>query len=101
MGDDLRSKETCEKAIELGYNVPQLFLEYGSALTRMGIFKTAQESFEEVIRMDPDHAEAHYLIGKLYINMGNSLKAREHLRKFLEIGSTDEAAVRNAHSLLE
>lgn len=41
---------------------------------------------------EPGHAETHYLLGELFFRNGEKEKAREHLAKFLALGTTNQAA---------
>ncbi len=100
LGDDHKSKETWERVIELGYSSPSVLLEYGSSLYRLGLYLAAEEQIKKAVGIDPANPKAHYLLGNLYLSMGNGPQARHHLRKFLDLGPTDPVLEQNARRLL-
>ncbi|HVS65662.1 MAG TPA: tetratricopeptide repeat protein [Thermoanaerobaculia bacterium] len=57
-----------------------------------GNMPEAKTGLEQVIAADPDHAKANYLLGLIYINEGETAKAKQHLTKFLELAPNDPDA---------
>ena len=65
-------------------------------LTEIEEHETAVESLEAVIRAEPDHATAHYLLGLAYRVLGKREKARDELNLFKQINDArehDQAAI--------
>jgi len=52
----------------------------------------ARQALEQAVRADPDHARAHYFLGLVYVNLGDTAKAKEHLGRFLELAPDDPEA---------
>jgi tetratricopeptide (TPR) repeat protein len=49
---------------------------------------------EEVLKVRPDHARAHYILGLALFNSGDMAGAKQHLQRFLELAPDDpDAAV--------
>jgi len=49
----------------------------------MGLRPAARDQFEAVLRRNPQDWDAHYQLGKVYLELGDRDKAREHLAKYL------------------
>ncbi len=64
-----------------------------------GKYQQAQKTLEAEIQMDPDNAEAHYLLGQSYLNAQDYQKARAHFRKAIRAGHGTTHAVQ-ANQLL-
>ena len=62
---------------------------------RLGLWDRARESFEKVIEIDPDHAQAHYRLGTVYHSTGRFDRAIVAFRRAWELdpGSSEKAAV--------
>jgi tetratricopeptide (TPR) repeat protein len=56
-----------ERAIAQDPDRLQSRLDFGYALTRRGSFADAEIQFERAIAIDPESADAHYLLGELYL----------------------------------
>jgi tetratricopeptide (TPR) repeat protein len=57
----------------------------GEAYFEIGELDKAIEKSEEVLKINPNFAQTHYLLGQVYQKKGNKRKAREHFQKFMEI----------------
>jgi Flp pilus assembly protein TadD len=57
-------------------------MQLGVALAAVGKQPQAVAELEAVISDQPDNAEAHYQLGRLYTRLGERTKAREHLLTF-------------------
>lgn len=51
--------------------------------------EAAAQALERVLKADPDHARAHYLLGVAQFNTGQTESASEHLKKFIELAPDD------------
>ena len=47
---------------------------------------------EEVLKVRPDHARAHYILGLALFNTGDTAGAKQHLQRFLELTPDDPDA---------
>lgn len=54
-----------------------------------GQTEAARHALERVLKADPDHARAHYLLGVALFNSGQTVPATEHLQRFLELAPDD------------
>ena len=57
----------------------------GEAYFRIGELNKAVREFEDVLKINPNYAQTHYLLGQVYQRLGKKGKARAHFQKFLEI----------------
>ncbi len=55
---------------------------------RGGEIDIARAAFHKVLELDPENARAHYSLGKIYASIDTG-KAKEHLRKFIEMAPDD------------
>ena len=51
----------------------------GFTLRKTGDFKTSLTYYTKALELQPDHKAAHEYLGELYIEIGNTAKAREQL----------------------
>ena len=51
-----------------------------------------KDRFGKVLIVDPDNAQAHYLLGLVYLGEGANEETREHLEKFLALAPNDPDA---------
>jgi tetratricopeptide (TPR) repeat protein len=66
--------------------------DHAVELFNAGNQAAAAAALEEVVKVDPDHAKAHYWLGMSLFNTGEVERAEEHLRKFLELAPDDPDA---------
>lgn len=59
--------EWYERAIELDANRVQTRLDFGYALSRRGSFSDAEVQYRKAIELDGQSADAHFLLGELYL----------------------------------
>lgn len=52
----------------------------------------SKERFEKVLLVEPNNAQAHYLLGLVYLGEDNKEKTQEHLRRFIELAPDDPDA---------
>jgi tetratricopeptide (TPR) repeat protein len=75
---DLRESDTAistlERAVEIYPENFQLFFEYGLLLEKRADHKGAIEKMQQVLRLNPDHAEALNFIGYTWADSGINLK---------------------------
>ena len=51
-----------------------------------------KERFGKVLEVDPTNAQAHYLLGLVYLGEGDKAKTRDNLERFLELAPDDPDA---------
>jgi Tfp pilus assembly protein PilF len=63
-----------------------------TALYNMGViawngndFAKAQEHFETALKADPNHAESHFMLGKVYINLGKLAEAATEFETYIKL----------------
>jgi len=66
---------------------------WGKAMFLEGDFRKAAFAFEEVLKINPEHHEAHEILGYLYlgtkeVQLSNSIKALPHSKKAYKEGKT-------------
>jgi non-specific serine/threonine protein kinase len=57
----------------------------GEAYFKIGKSDEAVGKFRNVLEINPNYAQTHYMLGLIYEKKGKKEKAREHFQKFLEI----------------
>lgn len=81
-------KNLLEIERESGFNPLNNYLAYfylGRCFTEIGDFKTAITYYEDQIEVYDKFTEAHYQLGKLYLELGKKDKATYHLEKAKEL----------------
>jgi tetratricopeptide (TPR) repeat protein len=48
-------------------------------------FPEAQAAFEGAVKADPNHAEAHFMLGKVYINLGKLAESAQEFETYLKL----------------
>jgi len=57
----------------------------GEAYLRIGDLDKATQQLESVLEMNPNYAQAHYLLGLAYEKKGRNEKAKQHFEELVEI----------------
>jgi tetratricopeptide (TPR) repeat protein len=60
----------------------------------------ALSTFEQAVTVDPKFAKAYYMLGLSYANSGDTAKAKESLKKFIELAPADPDA-KSAKEMLD
>jgi tetratricopeptide (TPR) repeat protein len=68
-------------------------------LFKAGDYEPARVLLEELVAARPEMAEAHYTLGRCYLNLGNNAKAREHLLEVQEL-APESSWARDAEEML-
>ena len=71
-----------------GIGTVEYEMKYGREYFDARKYDMAIMYFENAVKKDPEHAEAHFLIGKSYFKIGNMEKARAFLEKAARLDST-------------
>ena len=64
---------------------PLLRYHYARSLYHKGEVEAAIAQLEETMKLDPDMPEVHYMLGGIYLRMGDEQKAHEALDKFTRL----------------
>lgn len=93
MGNQSKAKEALAAmtAADQGGD-PDTFFRQGVSLFNANNFAQAKAAFERVLAAEPNHAKAHYMLGLVYSNAGESAKAKEFLTKFVKLAPNDPDA---------
>lgn len=87
-GDKAKAAEYRKKAPA---NPTWLFNE-AAKMINAGKDKDAEPLLAQAVEADPEFAVAHYELGMLYVRLGDSPHAREHLNRYLELEPTGKDA---------
>ncbi len=97
MGDKAKAAEaqTAMQAASAN-STPEELYKQGVALYNANNAVAARATFEELVKRDPNHAKAHFLLGNILVGTGENAAAKEHLQKFVELapGDPDAATAR-------
>ncbi|HEV7517152.1 MAG TPA: tetratricopeptide repeat protein [Thermoanaerobaculia bacterium] len=98
---DAKAKEAfaAAQASGQGASADSLFKQ-GVKLFNNNQIPQALQTFEQVLTVDPKYSKAYYMLGLSYANSGDTAKAKEHLKKFLELAPNDSDA-KSAKEMLE
>jgi len=58
-------------------------------------FRTAENFYKGILKIDPAHFETNYLLGSLYLQMKNLRKSEKFLKKAIKINSNHSNAYNN------
>jgi len=81
-----------QEELRLNPSHPQALYELGDIAAFTGNARTAEKYFLATLKLQPVMVEAHFAIEKIYTQAGRYEKSLEHLRKILEINSSDPTA---------
>ena len=81
-----------QQELQLNPNHPQALYELGDIAAFSGDAKTAEKYFLAALKLQPGMVEAHFAIEKIYTQAGHYEKSIEHLRKVLDVNSSDSTA---------
>jgi tetratricopeptide (TPR) repeat protein len=89
--------EASTKAAELSVSAPgggnaDSLYSAGVGLWNANKFAEAGQAFEGAIKTDPNHAEAHFMLGKVYLNLGKLKEAAGEYETYLKLAPTGKNA---------
>ncbi len=76
---------------------PLLRYHYARSLFHQGDVPAAIAQLEETMKMDPDMPKVHYMLGGIYLRMGDEKKAHEALDNFTRLTGKSDEAENQAH----
>jgi tetratricopeptide (TPR) repeat protein len=104
-------KEASEMSAEAGKRVAavpgggggasaNILYNQGAIAWNANDFAKAREHFEAAIKADPNHAESHFMLGKVLINLGKLPEAVTEFETYLKIAPTGPSA-KEAQSMFD
>jgi tetratricopeptide (TPR) repeat protein len=86
---DLAEKMAAEVAKDAGGaeggGNPDALYNQGVVQWNANKFQEAQQAFEGAIKADPNHAESHFMLGKVFINLGKLGEAATEFETYLKL----------------
>ncbi len=70
-------------------NSPKAHQQLGKAYLALRDFPKAQSELEEAIKLAPDSAPGHYILGQLYQKQGQSEKAKQEFSLYTKLNSAN------------
>ena len=100
-GRDDEAIQWYERAVELDPNRLQTRLDFGTALARRGSHSDAEVQYQRAIEIDGQSAEAHYLLGELYLawQPPRTEEARAAFERAITVGPGSVAAEQATEAL--
>ncbi len=83
-----------ERAIALEPNDPQSRISLGTAFAAQRRFPEAESAFLEALKLEPEDVDAHFGLGRLYLDWGDTGKAVFHLQQILSVDATSDLGAR-------
>ncbi|MGE4232084.1 MAG: tetratricopeptide repeat protein [Bacteriovoracia bacterium] len=80
-----KSIETLTKALNLDQNYVPALIQAGFANHMLKTYAAAQSMLERALAQDQGNPQIHKRLGYLYNDMGDKAKAKEHIRKYLDL----------------
>ena len=99
-GDLEGAEPACRKALELNPKSTQAYDTLAHIFSSRGVLEEAVAHWLEVIRLDPNHAGAHYNIGVAMIHQRKANEALRHLSKAVQLRPEHAKAHANLASVL-
>ncbi len=94
-GRTMKALEHYEAAIAADEGLAAAHANRGAALIELGRYGEAAPPLERAIQLAPQSPFPHLCLGLLHMEfLGDTVKAAEHLRRYEELGGTDERAGR-------
>lgn len=71
---------------------PETLYNQGAIAWNSNNFPEAQEKFEAAVKANPNYAEAHFMLGKVYINLGKLAEAVTEFETYLKLAPNGPSA---------
>lgn len=71
-----------------GVGNPEALYNQGVIAWNANDFQKAQESFTAALAAKPDHAESHFMLGKVYLNFGKLAEAAKEFETYTKVAPT-------------
>ena len=86
------AEEILEKVVEGGSTDPQALVALGKAQEGSRHYSTAVESFQKVLKLEPDNLEGNYYLASSLRNLGRRDEAIERLHHLLSLTESNSAS---------
>lgn len=90
--NDAQAEDILNEILSLGSDSLNVFNSLGVIYRKRGDHKTALTHYTKALRVHPDEPNIYYNMGRIYLDMKNTDKARELFQKALEIDSSFKEA---------
>jgi tetratricopeptide (TPR) repeat protein len=74
-----------------GGSAPDLYNQ-AATFWNAGKFNEAKQALDQALTLDANHADSHFLMGKVLVNQGNLPEALNHLEQYLQFAPTGQNA---------
>jgi tetratricopeptide (TPR) repeat protein len=81
--------ELFDAAITATLDDVQLRLDYGNALFQQNQMQKAKAQAEQAIKLQPNNAQAQYLLGRVFFELGDYKSSKEHLEDAVKAAGGD------------
>ena len=65
--------------------IADVYTDLGACYHALGEVDSALVQFEQALRINPNHAVAHFNIGVVYHTLGDTAKTRQYWDRYLEL----------------
>jgi len=101
LGQEEKAKEVFAEMAEVDpAGLAETLYDNGRRAFDAGNAEQAKAAFEQALAADPEFARAHYMLGLVYVNLGDGAKAKQHLQKFIDM-APDDPEVATAKEMLQ
>lgn len=100
-GDEAKAKEVFEEmAAGDPDGLAETLYRNGEEAFNAGNSAAAKLAFKQALEANPEYARAHYMLGLVFVNMGDGTKAKEHFQKFIQM-APDDPEVATAKEMIQ
>jgi tetratricopeptide (TPR) repeat protein len=89
-GASTQAIEESRKAVELDPKLLSAHLNLAANILLSGDSAGALLAYQDALKLDPDNADAHYCAGQILKKKGETAKANDELKKFLDVAKVDD-----------
>ncbi len=101
LGNDKLALPYVQRAAELNVKDEQIQVTYGIILSKLELFEEAQKVFHHVLKLNENHADAHYNLGMVYaVSTDDKASAKHHLKRAYTI-EPDHMQARYIYDMIE
>jgi tetratricopeptide (TPR) repeat protein len=91
--DPERALPLLKKAVELKNDLRIAYLDMGAILTNQKKYSEALAALQRAEKLDPSQPDAHYRLGRIYKQIGNSAASQKEFAKVRELHEKDQGDI--------